>query len=92
MAVIVTRFPNGRVAKIAAAWNTEIIRINLLRKEAQERMAGRLYSLSKEELFELAEMCGEETGPDHCLYCEAWDIYQEWHETDAALDDEENGA
>lgn len=90
MAVIVAEFPKGTVAKLAAAWNTEIIRLNIRKQEIQERMAGRLYSLSKEELLALAEMCNSEDGPTHCLYCEAWDIWQEWDDADKALDDERN--
>lgn len=84
MGFIITEFPKGEVARIAAAWNSEIVRLNMERRQAQERLSGRLYSLSKEQLLELAEKCGSEEGADHCLYCEAWDIYQEWHDADGA--------
>lgn len=30
------------------------------------------HSLTNEELGDLADRCGAETGPDHCVYCAAW--------------------
>lgn len=30
--------------------------------------------LTIEELQQLADQCGEELGPDHCVYCAAWEL------------------
>ena len=34
-----------------------------------------LPDLTSEELMKLAEQCGEETGPEHCIFCAAWHEY-----------------
>lgn len=70
----------SRVKNIEDGYKAAMRDLDWQRRGIESRYAAVLSSLTKDELLEIAEACGAESGEDHCYRCKAWYMWVELNE------------